>query len=131
MLEERTVEWEAERALCDERSRSPGSERRIQLPCGFAIVLCWCPPGKFMMGSESGSDDATPVHRMQFERGFWMGKYRVPLGVYEAVTGCDPAASTGDPAVLYVERLAALIPPAARALADVPRRARRRFDVAG
>src|SRR5215204_4999065 len=52
-----------------------GEERSVN-----DIRLCWCPPGKFVMGSPPDE----PEHRwdevqadVTLSRGFWMGKYEV------------------------------------------------------
>jgi formylglycine-generating enzyme required for sulfatase activity len=67
----------------------PGEEREVDL-----VRLCWCPPGKFVMGSpatETGrrSDEAqVPV---TLSRGFWTGKFEVTQGEWRRVMGELPA----------------------------------------
>jgi formylglycine-generating enzyme required for sulfatase activity len=68
---------------------TPGEEREVDL-----VRLCWCPPGKFVMGSpatETGrrSDEAqVPV---TLSRGFWTGKFEVTQGEWRRVMGELPA----------------------------------------
>jgi formylglycine-generating enzyme required for sulfatase activity len=57
---------------------------------GLMLRLCWCPPGKFIMGSPPGEPDRandeaeTPV---TLTRGFWLGKFEVTQGQWESVMG--------------------------------------------
>src|SRR6266542_452123 len=52
-----------------------GDEREIG-----SVKLCWCPPGRFRMGSPPNEadrhGDEGPVE-VVLSRGFWMGKYEV------------------------------------------------------
>jgi len=67
----------------------PGEEREVDL-----VRLCWCPSGKFVMGSPSAetgrrSDEAqVPV---TISRGFWTGKFEVTQGAWRRVMGELPA----------------------------------------
>jgi formylglycine-generating enzyme required for sulfatase activity len=56
------------------------------------IEMVWCPAGSFMMGSESGDSDESPVHEVTLTQGFWMGKYEVTKAQWEAVMGTTPWA---------------------------------------
>lgn len=64
------------------------------------IVMCWCPPGEFIMGSpedEHGrSPDEGPQHRVVFEQGFLMGKYPVTQHLWQQIMGDNPSEFTGD-----------------------------------
>jgi len=78
----------------------PGTERSFLLGnSGESIVMCWIPAGEFMMGSPEDEDDRLedegPVHRITFSEGFWMGKYEVTQGLWEAVMGSNPSHSYG------------------------------------
>ena len=57
------------------------------------LVMCWCPPGKFMMGSpttESGRRfDEGPVPT-QLTRGFWMARFEVTQADWRRVVGPFP-----------------------------------------
>jgi formylglycine-generating enzyme required for sulfatase activity len=65
-----------------------GSELEIILPGGIPMVFCWCPPGKFLMGSppdEEGREQVQPnglqpdetQHLVELTKGYWLGKYEV------------------------------------------------------
>ena len=44
------------------------------------VKLCWCPPGKFTMGSPPGEPERRPGEdqvEVTLTRGFWTGKYEV------------------------------------------------------
>ena len=69
---------------------------------GVLMEFVWIKPGVFQMGSsssESGrSSDEGPVHEVEISRGFWLGKYEVTQGQWEAVMGTRPWSGRG-----YVE----------------------------
>jgi formylglycine-generating enzyme required for sulfatase activity len=69
-----------------------GDEREVA-----GIKLCWCPPGKFLMGSPPGEperhDDEAQVE-VTLTRGFWMGKYGVTQGQWKQVVGKLPGELT-------------------------------------
>ena len=47
------------------------------------VKLCWCPPGKFTMGSPSGEPERRPGEdqvEVTLTRGFCTGKYEVTQG---------------------------------------------------
>ncbi|MDP2899170.1 MAG: formylglycine-generating enzyme family protein, partial [bacterium] len=52
-------------------------------------------PGSFMMGSEKGWDDETPVHKVTLTRGFYMGVYEVTQEEWEKVMGSNPSEFKG------------------------------------
>jgi formylglycine-generating enzyme required for sulfatase activity len=58
------------------------------------VKLCWCPPGRFRMGSPPSEADRHsnegPVE-VVLSRGFWMGKYGVTQGLWNRVVGSFPA----------------------------------------
>ena len=61
------------------------------------IKLCWCPPGRFRMGSPPGepervSDEAQV--EVTLSTGFWMGKYEVTQGEWKRVAGKLPGVLT-------------------------------------
>ncbi len=53
------------------------------------------PAGEFLMGgpeTEIGHEDSeSPKHRVQFTRGFWMGKYPLTQQQWQAVMGSNPS----------------------------------------
>jgi formylglycine-generating enzyme required for sulfatase activity len=57
------------------------------------VPVCWCPPGRFLMGSPAGeperrTDEAQVEVRLT--RGFWAGKYEVTQGQWQRVVGPFP-----------------------------------------
>ena len=59
-----------------------GEERTIA-----GVKLCWCPPGKFTMGSPPDEPERRPGEdqvEVTLTRGFWAGKYEVDAGRLEA-----------------------------------------------
>ena len=74
-------------AGCD---AEPGSLWRSPLGMEFA----WIPAGKFEMGSpegEAGPDGDERQHEVTLSQGFWMGRYEVTQGEWEAVMGSNPS----------------------------------------
>jgi formylglycine-generating enzyme required for sulfatase activity/serine/threonine protein kinase len=60
---------------------------------GLAMTFCWCPPGRFTMGSsvtESGRNPNETQTAVTLTRGFWMGKYEVTQDEWTAVMGTRP-----------------------------------------
>jgi formylglycine-generating enzyme required for sulfatase activity len=53
------------------------------------------PAGEFLMGSENGDADETPVHRVRISRPFEMGKYEVTQAQWEAVMGINNPSFIG------------------------------------
>ena len=55
------------------------------------VRLRWIPPGEFIMGSPKDEperyDDEGPLHRVAFEKGFWLGETACTQELWQAVTG--------------------------------------------
>jgi formylglycine-generating enzyme required for sulfatase activity len=62
------------------------------------------PAGEFRMGSHQGDSDETPVHKVRISRPFYLGRYEVTQGQWQAVMGNNPSHFTGDP-TLPVEQV--------------------------
>ncbi len=77
-----------------------GERRTVDLGEGVSLDLVWIPQGEFLMGSpedeEDRFDDEGPQHRVRISRGFWMGRYEVTQGQWQAVMGSNPSGFTGD-----------------------------------
>jgi formylglycine-generating enzyme required for sulfatase activity len=76
------LEYKAENTLTtagDVRKNSIGME------------MVWIPAGTFRMGSENGDAFEKPVHRVTISQGFYMGKYEVTQGQWQAVMGTNPS----------------------------------------
>jgi formylglycine-generating enzyme len=62
-----------------------GEERTVA-----GVRLCWCPPGKFTMGSPPDEPERRPDEdqvEVTLTRGFWAGKYEVTQGDWKRVAG--------------------------------------------
>jgi formylglycine-generating enzyme required for sulfatase activity len=71
-----------------------GDERTVA-----GVRLCWCPPGKFTMGSPPGEPERRPDEdqvEVTLTRGFWTGKYEVTQGDWKRVAGKLPGALTAE-----------------------------------
>jgi formylglycine-generating enzyme len=74
-----------------------------------SIKLCWCPPGRFKMGSPPNEPDRRPGEdqvEVTLTKGFWTGKYEVTQGQWKRVVGklpgeLTPAGGEGDDWPVY------------------------------
>jgi formylglycine-generating enzyme required for sulfatase activity len=69
-----------------------GAERQVA-----GIKLCWCPPGRFRMGSPPNEPERRPDEaqvEVRLSRGFWMGKYEVTQSQWKRVVGKLPGELT-------------------------------------
>jgi len=64
---------------------------------GMEFVLI--PAGTFQMGSNDSDayDNEKPVHTVRITQPFYLGKYEVTQGQWQAVMGNNPSKFTGDP----------------------------------
>jgi len=60
------------------------------LGMGFVLI----PAGEFMMGSDHGDYDEKPVHKVRISQPFYLGKYEVTQGQWQAVMGSNPSRFT-------------------------------------
>jgi formylglycine-generating enzyme required for sulfatase activity len=70
----------------------PGDEREVA-----SIKLCWCPPGRFTMGSPRSEPERRPGEdqvEVTLSRGFWMAKYETTQGAWKRVMGKLPGELT-------------------------------------
>ncbi|MEW6071737.1 MAG: formylglycine-generating enzyme family protein [Planctomycetota bacterium] len=71
-----------------------GEERTVA-----GIRLCWCPPGRFTMGSPPGEPERRPGEDqvdVTLTRGFWMGKFETTQGEWRRVVGALPGELTAE-----------------------------------
>ena len=65
-----------------------GEERKVD-----GVKLCWCPAGKFVMGSPRNEPERRPGEdqvEVTLSHGFWMGKFEVTQGEWKRVMGEFP-----------------------------------------
>ena len=67
-----------------------GQARSFSLPGGGEMAFVWIAPGVFQMGSDDGFSNEGPLHEVELSRGFWLGRYEVTQGEWEAVMGTRP-----------------------------------------
>ena len=68
----------------------------VMPPGNVPLEMVWISAGTFMMGRYPGEQDSydneDPQHEVTLTRGFWMGKYEVTNGQWEALMGTTPWA---------------------------------------
>jgi sulfatase modifying factor 1 len=72
----------------------PGEERRVA-----DVRLCWCPAGKFIMGSPRTEPERRPDEdqvEVTLTKGFWMAKYEATQGEWKRVIGELPGPLTAE-----------------------------------
>jgi formylglycine-generating enzyme required for sulfatase activity len=71
------------------------------------VRLCWCPPGKFVMGSPRNEPERRPGENpveVTLTKGFWCGKYEVTQDLWKRVMGSLPSVldqGAGDEFPIY------------------------------
>ena len=63
------------------------------------IELCWCPPGRFLMGSPRSEPERRPGEsqvEVTLTKGFWMGKYEATQGQWKRLMGKLPGELTAE-----------------------------------
>jgi formylglycine-generating enzyme len=71
-----------------------GEEREV-----VGIQLCWCPAGRFLMGSPPSEPERRPGEdqvKVTLTKGFWMAKYEATQGQWKRVAGKLPGALTAE-----------------------------------
>src|SRR6266404_1954068 len=71
-----------------------GDQREV-----IGIKLCWCPPGKFTMGSPRSEPERRPGEdqvQVTLTKGFWMAKYEATQGEWKRVMGPLPGPLTAE-----------------------------------
>ena len=69
-----------------------GNQRAV-----FGLKLCWCPAGKFIMGSPRSELERRPDEdqvEVTLTKGFWMAKYETTQGDWKRVVGPLPGPFT-------------------------------------
>ena len=80
--------------LCHASENQPATWKNT---IGMEFVLI--PAGEFMMGStdRGAHENEQPVHKVTITQPFYLGKYEVTQGEWQAVTGENPSEFKGDP----------------------------------
>lgn len=73
----------------------PPAGKTLRNSIGMEFVLI--PAGEFLMGSNGGVSDENPVHTVRLSKPFYLGKYEVMQGQWQAVMGNNPSYFKGDP----------------------------------
>ncbi len=84
--------WAAFQAPRQIEGNAAGEERRVA-----GMKLCWCPAGRFLMGSPPSEPDHRPDEnrvQVRLTRGFWMAKYETTQADWKRVMGPLPAPPT-------------------------------------
>src|SRR5262249_18029035 len=71
-----------------------GEQREV-----VGVQLCWCPPGKFTMGSPLDEPERRPDEdqvEVTLTKGFWMAKYETTQGQWKRVVGKLPGPLTAE-----------------------------------
>jgi formylglycine-generating enzyme required for sulfatase activity len=75
-----------------------GEEISIEIAFGVSMTLCWCRPGKFVMGSpthEVGRIDNEGPCDVTLSKGFWIGKTSVTQVQWKSMMGSNPSNFIG------------------------------------
>ena len=67
----------------------------VKLPSGVELEMIEIKAGSFVMGSpdgEVGRDDDETQHRVTLTKKYWLGKYEVTQGQWQAVMGTNPSS---------------------------------------
>jgi formylglycine-generating enzyme required for sulfatase activity len=74
--------------------RRAGEEREVE-----GARLCWCPAGRFVMGSPRSEPERRPGEDqvdVTLTRGFWIAKYETTQGLWKQVAGALPGELTAE-----------------------------------
>ena len=85
-------------AVCAEAPSGIRGPLEVEVASGVKMRFCYCPPGRFTMGSSlsgpSRNQEGRPVH-VTLSRGFWMGETEVTQAQWLAVMGSSPSYFSG------------------------------------
>lgn len=84
------------RAAAKPEPAAPGAEQSFDIGGGQAVAMVLIQPGTFVMGSENGDVGEKPMHRVTIGKAYYVGKYEVTQGQWEAVMGTNPSYFKGD-----------------------------------
>jgi len=79
----------ASKAVAPAANFQPGSKAGDEWVSPLGMVFCWCPPGKFTMGSaatEAGRDEDEIPMEVAISHGFWMAKFEFTRSELKTLT---------------------------------------------
>jgi len=79
--------------------RIAGEECEFEIVPGVKMVMCWIPPGEFLMGSLADGNlrlDCETQHRVKITQGFWLAKTQTTQAQWQAVMGNNPSRCQGE-----------------------------------
>src|SRR6266481_1483899 len=86
------------------RSAYPtGRRHAVNLNGGVTLEMVEIPKGSFCMGSNDGEANEKPVHQVTINYSFYLGKYEVTQGQWQAVMGSNPSSFKGDLAEPFIK----------------------------
>ena len=100
----------------DNRKRLLKSQKELKLfylkmfSRNIPVPLIYIAPGSFQMGSDNGERNERPVHKVTFNKGFWISKYQCHKSLYEKIMGKELKYSlevTWNDAVKFCKKLTA------------------------
>jgi formylglycine-generating enzyme required for sulfatase activity len=83
------------------KQTSLSNTKTLEVPLGGGVMMLmkWCPPGSFLMGSpqdEEGHRDREKQVQVTLSQGFWMGQTQVTQAQWQAVMGNNPSYFKGE-----------------------------------
>ena len=97
MISRSLVQIKAGKALTLPQRRA-GEDCEFEIAPGVKMVMCWIPPGEFLMGSpedEDGRYNDEAQHHVKITRGFWLAKTQTTQAQWQAVMGSNPSDFKG------------------------------------
>ncbi len=86
--------------MVDYETNHEAGERLVKVVDDVEYTFCWCPPGKFLMGSSKNEKDRYadegPQHEVTLTKGFWMLETQVTQKMWQSVMGNTPSYFKGD-----------------------------------
>ena len=98
MISRSLAHIQTSRALAVPQRRA-GEECEFEIAPGVKMVMCWIPPGEFLMGSpedEEDRRDSETQHRVRITQGFWLAKTQTTQAQWQAVMGNNPSRFKGE-----------------------------------
>ena len=92
-VEQAKAAAEAARKRAEAAAAAAEERRKIVAALVAGMEFVWVPAGEFQMGSTSkeAEDDEQLITRVRISRGFFLGKYEVTQGQWQAVMGSNPS----------------------------------------